>query len=276
MLASFVLAYWIVLNALFGLVIGSFLNVLVIRGNTGRSLAGRSGCMSCGAQLTVYELVPIFSWLFARGRCRHCGSAISVQYPLVELATAALFALVASAGLPMPVHLLTLAVFALYVAIVAYDVRHTIIPDTWSYAAAGLAFLFALVSARHVTFWTLLAGPIVAAPLYLLWLLSRGRALGLGDAKLTLSFGYLLGIVPGFVSLMYGFFLGAIFAILVFLPWERYVRLYTVLRGKRLKQRGATFTMKSEVPFGPFLIAGALIVWTLHAHQLPLPLFPYV
>jgi Bacterial Peptidase A24 N-terminal domain len=77
---------------MFGLIVGSFFNVVIIRG-TG-ALIGRSACMSCGKTLAWYDMVPVVSWFLLRGRCRTCGSALSIQYPLVEGATAILFALV--------------------------------------------------------------------------------------------------------------------------------------------------------------------------------------
>ncbi|MDO8561738.1 MAG: prepilin peptidase, partial [bacterium] len=80
-----------VIFGLFGLIIGSFLNVLIVRGGV-RALSGRSACMSCGRGIPWYDLIPVFSWVLLRGRCRFCRSKISVQYPLVELTTALLFA----------------------------------------------------------------------------------------------------------------------------------------------------------------------------------------
>src|SRR4051812_42460706 len=81
---------------IFGLIIGSFLNVLILRHGE-RSLGGRSACMSCGRTLKWFDLIPVFSWLALLGRCRTCKKKISVQYPIVEATTAILFAAVGSA-----------------------------------------------------------------------------------------------------------------------------------------------------------------------------------
>ena len=135
---------------LFGLIIGSFINVLVLR-YPARSLGGRSMCMSCGGEIAWYDNIPLFSWIFLRGHCRRCGSAISVQYPLVEATTGAIFALVSAssdisagisglyaAALLIPM----LFIAALLIAIATYDIKHTIIPDAWAYTFAATAFLY--------------------------------------------------------------------------------------------------------------------------------------
>jgi prepilin signal peptidase PulO-like enzyme (type II secretory pathway) len=134
--------------AVLGSIIGSFLNVVVLRKGVA-SLQGRSSCPSCGKGIAAYDLIPVFSWLILRGRCRNCESAISIQYPLVEGATAILFALVGAAAFPgflfsghdALVLLAELIIVSLLVIITVYDLRHTIIPDEWSYAFAVLAFI---------------------------------------------------------------------------------------------------------------------------------------
>ncbi len=130
---------------LFGLIIGSFLNVLILRRSI-LSVGGRSACMSCEHELSWYELIPVFSWIALRGRCRSCGSSISVQHPLVEAATAALFVVIGMSGYALdPVAaLLALAIVSLLVAIAAYDIRHTIIPDSWGYTFAVLALMLSV------------------------------------------------------------------------------------------------------------------------------------
>lgn len=258
---------WIITNALLGLIIGSFLNVVVIRANTGKTLLGRSGCLSCAAPLHVRHLIPIASWIFQRGRCATCGCRVSMQYPIVEAATALIFAFVAWGGYSLLLHPLLLIVVSLWVAAIAYDMRHTIIPDMWSFSAAGVALLFALLS-RGPT--ALFDGVVVAAPLFALWFFSKGRAMGLGDPKLALSIGWVLGIVDGLAAVMASFVIGAAVSLLVLLPLPWYRRLYTQLRKRGLREGGGTFTMESEVPFGPFLIAGALTVWLLRTLDISL------
>jgi prepilin signal peptidase PulO-like enzyme (type II secretory pathway) len=121
-------AFFIALAAIFGLIIGSFLNVVALRLHTGRGIGGRSHCMSCGRTLRWYELVPVFSFLIQQGRCRHCSSRISWQYPLVEALTALLFAGVI-AWVTDPVRAVVwMIVVSLGMVVALYDVRHRMIP----------------------------------------------------------------------------------------------------------------------------------------------------
>src|SRR3989344_8920564 len=117
---------------LFGAVVGSFLNVVGLRWNSGLSLGGRSSCATCSITLRWWELLPIVSFLALRGRCARCHSKISRQYPIVELWTGLIFATV-------PVILLP--VFCIYIVITIYDLRHKIIPDSLVYASIVLSLL---------------------------------------------------------------------------------------------------------------------------------------
>src|SRR3989344_8703593 len=150
----------------FGLIVGSFLNVVILRHGV-RSLGGRSGCMSCGAQLQWYDMVPVFSWLALGGKCRACRAHISPQYPLVEAVTAILFALIGATSLLLLQKILGCVILALLVAITVYDIRHTIIPDLWVWAFNLLAlfsvFLFSLQPIAY-NLQAVLAGPIAASP----------------------------------------------------------------------------------------------------------------
>ncbi|OGG50409.1 hypothetical protein A3C18_00560 [Candidatus Kaiserbacteria bacterium RIFCSPHIGHO2_02_FULL_54_11b] len=248
---------------LFGLIVGSFLNVVVLRHGV-RSIGGRSGCMSCGAQLRWYDMLPVVSWLALGGRCRACRARISPQYPFVEATTAILFGFIGASSLSILPQVISCLILALLVAISVYDLRHTIIPDEWAYAFAGLAFVsqFLLpLSGEFNPWWFVFAGPVVAAPLFALWLFSGGRWMGLGDAKLALGIGWLLGPVLGIFAVFGAFVVGAIVSVGILLPLPRIVRaLYTL--GITSADIGAGgFTMKSEIPFGPFLIFSCIIIW---------------
>lgn len=218
-----------------GLIIGSFLNVLGLRWNSGLTLGGRSFCVACQKQLRWWELLPVLSFIGLNGRCRKCKTKISWQYPLVELWTAFLFISISN--------YLVLTVFCIYVVITIYDSRHKIIPDALSYAALTLALIyrFMVIGSRPID-W--LAGPILFAFFSLIWFVSRGRAMGLGDAKLSLSIGLLLGAANGFSALVLAFVIGSV-ASLLFISFSS---LFNAR--KRL-------TMKSEIPFAPFLVLGA-------------------
>lgn len=270
---------------LFGLIIGSFLNVVVLRKGV-RSLQGRSACMHCGVQIRWFDLVPVFSWIVLRGKCRVCGSRISWQYPLVEAVTGVLFAciggwvdamLVMTAATPFLI-LGYLAIVCVLVVIAVYDFRHTIIPDDWAYLFAVLALVaqfLTVISAGAMVpiapavapvWWEVLVwGPVAAAPLFFLWVVSGGRWMGLGDSKLALGIGWLLGSM-GLVAVFGAFVLGA--AILV--PVMLIVRAVT---HSGMYANGARhLTMKSEVPFGPFLIMATILVWILGLYDVPVNL----
>ena len=200
-----------IIFGVFGLIIGSFLNVFILRHGV-RSLGGRSSCMQCGRTLTWVDLVPVFSWIVLKGRCRTCACPISVQYPLVEASTAILFALIGGALLPVVIKILALPIIALLIAITVYDYQHTIIPDEWSYSFAFLALVIVFVATWYMQtpqgiIVELLAGPVTALPLFCFWLFSRGRWMGLGDAKLALGIGWLLGFPNGLVALFFSLLL---------------------------------------------------------------------
>jgi leader peptidase (prepilin peptidase)/N-methyltransferase len=261
-----------VVLAVLGSILGSFLNVLILRKGVS-ALSGRSHCPSCGKNIAAYDLIPIFSWFILRGKCRNCGSRISIQYPIVEFTTATLFCIIGLASYPVflfSIHdflilLAHLAIVVLLIAITVYDIRHTIIPDEWSYGFAALALLLAISS--HGLTVGLLAGPIAAVPLFFLWAVSQGRWMGLGDPKLALGIGWLLGFPLGVVAVFVSFILGTT----VLLPMLFYERVVTHNRGGHEEQVG--LTMKTEVPFGPFLIASCLIFWALELYGVNVPLY---
>ncbi len=255
---------------IFGAIIGSFLNVVILRYNTGLSLDGRSGCMSCAKKLKWYELFPIVSFIFLRAKCSKCRSPISWQYPLVELGTAVLFAATYvkffGAGTYMDIVQvgLYLIILSLLVVITVYDIRHSIIPDglVFAYifiAAIRMFFTYPFISLFHYPFLLdLLAGPILFVPFFLLWFLSRGRWMGFGDAKLVLGIGFTLGITGGISAVILAFWIGAIASL-------SYLALAQLARTKTVHKLGLAFrlkrlTIKSEIPFAPYLILGMLIV----------------
>lgn len=255
----------------FGLIVGSFLNVLILRWGE-KSLTGRSRCPSCGQQIAWYDLIPVFSWFVLRGRCRECGSRISIQYVLVEATTAALFVLIALSPLPLPARLFALPIAALLFAIAVYDLRTTYIPDPWVYTFIALAFVSQFPAPLPGDFDIIslfLAGPAAAAFLFALWLVSKGRWMGFGDVKLALGIGYLLGPIFGFIAVMLAFILGAIVSLLVLLPLPLIARQLGYWGIARFVP-SQSYTMKSEVPFGPFLVAASFIIWLSNMHGLPL------
>ncbi len=233
---------------LLGAIFGSFLNVLLYRYNTGTSaLRGRSRCMHCSHTLSVADLVPLLSYLFLRGRCRYCGTHLSLQYPLVELG-GALLALQVYLQHPLPAEgwwfLHGLAVWLVLLFVVVYDLKHKIIP--WSASGVLLALaLGGVLVESPLDMARLAAGPLLALPLFLIWGLSRGRDMGLADAPLMIGLGWLLGWWGGLSALALAFWVGALVGIVLLMGTKRY-------------------TMKSEIPFAPFLIFGAWCVYFFH------------
>ena len=245
-----------------GLIVGSFLNVVILRYNSGRPITGRSQCFSCGKTLGATDLIPLFYFLLYGGKCRLCGSEISPQYPLVEFSTGLLFLALYLTQLPLHTTVAALfssvlylsILFSLLTIIVVYDMRHKIIPDLFVYAFAVFSLLTNFVDI--VTFrlttpnWAdLFAGPLLFLPFYLLWLYSRGRWIGLGDGKLALGMGWLLGLSGGFSAVILAFWIGAVISVVFLL----HSQLFAKGEGRIMK--------KYEVPFGPFLILGLLIVY---------------
>ena len=267
---------------------------------------GRSACPYCIRELAWYELVPVISWLLLRGRCRTCGTRISLQYPIVELLMGGLFIAVGLAPVPLVIRIIGCVIVLFLVAIAVYDLRHTIMPDSWVYSFVALALASSILSRTFEggvptssLFMLFLSGPIVAFPLWFLWRISGGRWMGFGDVKFALGMGWLLGAWYGFVALTLAFIIGALVGVFVLLPLEHYLRAWRWLKAgftptplvsllpffgsfrsmasstsraqneklipkdsKKMKTPMVSgFTMKSEVPFGPFLILATIILW---------------
>jgi leader peptidase (prepilin peptidase)/N-methyltransferase len=245
----------IVLCAVFGLLVGSFLNVVVARVPAGESVVHpRSRCPRCGHRIRVADNVPVVSWLLLRGRCRDCGEPISVRYPLVEAATGAVFGGVAGwlgfdPALPA---FLYLAAISIALALIDLDVRR--LPDAIvlpSYPVAVVLLAVPVLAGRD---WEV--GPRAAAGAGALFLLYgvlwfiRPDGMGLGDVKLAGVLGLYLGYlswahlaVGGFAGFLLGGVVGA--------------ALMAAGRAGR----------KSKIPYGPFMLAGA---WLAVASAEPL------
>lgn len=250
-----------------GAIVGSFLNVVVLRFGTGLPIvSGRSKCFSCFTTLKWFELIPIFSFLFLKGKCRTCFSKVSNQYFLVELATGILFAgiyhmyLIGRIVDPL-LFLLYLAISCLFIVITVYDFHHKIIPDTFVFLFISLAALVGLINffnvdhiERLLRIINLLAGLIIFLPFYLLWKYSEGKWIGLGDGKLAIGIGFLLGLPEGLSAIVFSFWIGAIWAVFI-ITYQKVVQYFSLYQGVQ------PLTMKSEVPFGPFMLLSTVLVF---------------
>ncbi len=238
---------------IFGAIIGSFLNVVVYRHNTGKSfVTGRSKCLNCNKDLRWYELVPILSFIFLRGRCSECKSRISFQYPLVELLTGLVFVfMVQNFGVTF-ITIFYLIIASILVTISVYDFRHKIIPNdmVFTFDLAALIVLFLTHSFAKPfltgTLYDLAAGPILFIFFASLWFVSRGKWMGFGDAKLALGVGWLLGFSGGIFAIIMAFWIGAAVSIVLL-----------ILQKINLSRLG--LTIKSEIPFAPFIILALFI-----------------
>lgn len=237
----------------FGTIIGSFLNVVICRHGTGRSLGGRSKCDITGKTLKWYELIPIISFLIQGGRSRHSKTKISWKDPLVEFSTGLIFVLIFyklshfiySCPETFIVNLAYyFVIFSYLILIFVYDLYHKVIPNIFLYPLTILSFVgafFLPAGIFDVTFIELAAGPLVALPIAVIWLVSKGRGMGFGDVLLLIPLGWLLGASAGFAGLLLAFWIGAVAGILL------------LLKGKK--------TLKSEIPFGPFIVLGFAIAF---------------
>ncbi len=245
---------------IFGVVIGSFLNVYIYRFNTGKSLAGGTHCLSCGRPLSWYDLFPLLSYVMVRGCCRQCGAHIPSRYFWVELITGLLFAAVVYA-VPMLLWPTVLLFISILVVITIYDIAHMIIPDRLVLALSVVA----LVHVGLLAFLSkdlLIAGSAVLAGgigfLFFggLWFYSKGRWIGFGDAKLAVPLGAMVGLSGIFSAIVLSFWIGAAIS-LSLMAYQRYR-----LRGQlHLRFVNTPLTIQSEVPFAPFLILGFLAVF---------------
>lgn len=195
---------------LYGIVIGSFLNVCIYRIPRNESIAAEhSHCMSCGSRLRWFDLIPVFSYLFLHGKCRNCGAAISIQYPLVELANGFCYILVfAVNGFRADSILFCLMASAL-LALSIIDLRTYEIPFGFNLFILALGLI--RVALDHVHWADYVIGFfIVSLFLGLALLLSKGRAVGGGDVKLMAAAGLLLGYRQILLAFVIGCVLGSV------------------------------------------------------------------
>jgi len=233
----------------FGLAWGSFLNVVIYRVPIRMSLIHPpSTCPSCKTRIKPYENIPILSYLFLRGKCRHCGARIGITYLLVEILTPALLAVVFLQIRSFALPFFAAAIFtSLLIALAFIDARHQILPDVLTYPGIvlGLAYAFfrddlkiggALIGAA-------VGGGFLLLVYGLYWLIRKKEGLGLGDVTLMLMIGAFLGWQKTILTLVLGSLIGAIVGVIL------------------MKAKGRD--MKFALPFGTFLAPAAYValIW---------------
>ncbi|MFH0873482.1 MAG: prepilin peptidase [Candidatus Komeilibacteria bacterium] len=232
---------------LFGLIFGSFLNAVIYRLHVGESwVHGRSKCVKCKKVLGTWDLIPILSWLYLRGRCRYCQKKISWQYPLVELATAVAFVAAYSvAGVELGLaqawlQAVTWMIYALFLIIIfVFDWKYYLILDAVIYPAAVMAFILNLF--LGVSWSSMLLAAIIGAGFFWLqYILSRGTWIGAGDIRLGGLMGLMLGWPGILVALFIAYVVGSIVGIIL------------IIAGR--KKWG------QQIPFGTFLSLATFVI----------------
>lgn len=246
-----VLAFLTVLLVGLGLVVGSFLNVVIYRVPLGLSIVRPgSACPGCHTPIAPRDNIPVVSWLLLRGRCRTCGTGISARYPLVELLNAAVWVALAAWAANTPGQLgllpLLLVLGSAGLALLFIDLEHHRLPDAIVlplYPVTLVGLVIAGVTAGHwpigpaaigVAIWLVVIGG--------LWFVTGGRGMGFGDVKLAPILGATLGwvaVASAIVGLFLAFALGAIVGL-------------ALMAARRAGRRSA-------LPFGPFLLVGSAI-----------------
>jgi len=224
-----------------GLTVGSFLNVVIFRLDTKKSVIfGRSFCLQCNKKIKWYDNIPLFSFLILKGKCRNCKNKISWQYPLVELVTGLIFIwLYFSFGLSF--RFFSYLIFSCFLLVIfVYDLKTYYILDKVTIPAIVIAFFCNLY--LGLGFWNLILAAIIGGGFFAIqYYFSKGKWVGGGDIRLGALMGLMLGWKFLLVALFLAYFSGAIIGVILI-----------ILNKKE---------MSSAVPFGPFLSAATFITF---------------
>jgi leader peptidase (prepilin peptidase)/N-methyltransferase len=230
--------------ALFGAVIGSFLNVCIHRLPRGTSIVWpASACPACGRALSWFENIPIVSYLFLRGRCRTCGAPISARYPIVEALTAAMFALAWWYYGPGPMLISRLIFGCALIVLFAIDLEHHLLPNVITLTGIVIGFLLSFITDqpgwRSSLIGIVAGGGVLFLIAEVYYRVRHEEGLGMGDVKMLAMMGAFLGWPLAILSLMIASVAGTIIGV-----------------GLIVTGRG---TMKYALPFGTFLAIGAAV-----------------
>ena len=225
-----------------GLILGSFLSVLVSRLDKKEGIiAGRSECPHCFHKLAWYDLIPLFSFIFLGGRCRYCKSSVSSFYPLIEITTAmVLIAYFLVNGLAFNLAAYYhVALLVLLVSLIFFDALYLLLPDKVLFTIGGITFVYGIFFKLEEISHLFIFGLLFALGFAIIYLVSRGKAMGFGDVKLAFVIGLILGYPLGFLAIILAIWAGALWGIGL------------MLFGKA--------TPKTALPFGSFLSATTII-----------------
>ena len=241
-------------SAIIGLVTGSFLNVVILRGAANEKLSGRSHCPFCKQKLSIKELIPVASFFAQKGQCLRCKEKISWQYPLVEILTAIVFTITVwiftkNIFWPDFYNSISLILFLIglsaAIVITVADLRFKIIPNGPLLVLLGLGIY--LTAQKWYYYGVKSAGADFAASFTLalflgsIWFFSKGKMMGFGDPKLIFATSLVLGFPTSITAFIFTFWLGGVVSLGLL-----------ALR---------TYGLKSQIPLGPFIIAGSLLAY---------------
>lgn len=240
---------------IFGLAFGSFINAFVYRLNSNKTLLGRSECPNCKNKLKSLDLIPVFSYLFLKGKCRYCNKKISLQYPLVELSTGIIFLLtyfkIDSLFEQFDMFFYIDLVLYLFVAVILiivfiYDYKYYIIPNKVIFPAVLIVLLFLIIKGIIIGDIGFLLPYLYSVALIfgfflMIFLISRGKWIGAGDVKFGILMGLIIPWPNSIAALFLSFVIGAM------------VGLILIAVGRK--------KIKEKVPFGTFLVIGTFIAF---------------
>lgn len=223
-----------------GLVVGSFINCVIYRLHQDQSfIKGRSFCPYCKHKLGVLDLIPVFSFIFLKRKCRYCAKKISWQYPIVELTTALTFSFIFwQSEFQFAILFRNLFFAAVLIIIFIYDLKYQLVAEKIIFPAVIIAFPINIF--LKISWLDLFLGAIIGSSFFLFqYLISRGKWIGFGDVYIGFLMGVMLGVYKIVLAIMLSYFIGSIIAIILII----------------LKKE----TLKSKIALGPFLVIGTFV-----------------
>ena len=224
-----------------GLLIGSFISVVTFRIPAGLDFVkGRSFCPGCKKKISWYDNIPLFSFIFLKGRCRRCQKKISLRYPLIEIASGIGFLTISIFTLPNFIKMIYfLIAFSLLLIIFVIDLENQIIPDPLAFIFIAVAVLYYVIFNQTGLLASLLSGFLASSFLLFINIITKGRGMGLGDVKFAIAGGIFSGLTLMPIWLLLSFLTGALTGSIL------------ILLGKA--------GLKTKIAFGPFLVVGILL-----------------